>query len=71
MEKKIKISAWILVMTIMFTGCSTMEQAFKPQSYQCVIGCGNEGFTPAQGYYYDPKAPGKQRLLSEYYEKNK
>lgn len=46
-----------------------MEQAFKPQSYPCVIGCGNEGFTPAQGYYYDPKAPGKQRPLSEYYEK--
>jgi len=36
-----------------------------------VIGCGDEGFTPDKGYYYDPTAPGKQRPLSEYYEKNK
>ncbi|MDD3775862.1 MAG: hypothetical protein PHV08_07905 [Sulfurovaceae bacterium] len=66
-----KITMWILGAAMMLSGCATIEQSFKPQSYPCVIGCGDEGFTPDKGYYYDPTAPGKQRPLSEYYEKNK
>jgi len=50
-------------------GCTSPSQAFKPKPYPCVMGCGDEGFTPDKGYYYDPSAAGKQRSLSEFYAK--
>jgi hypothetical protein len=67
--KKIIVCSLIILMSL--SGCASLEESSKPQYYPCVIGCGNESFTPANGYYYDPKAPGKQRPLSELYEKNK
>ena len=55
---------------LFINGCTSLSEAFKPKAYPCVIGCGNEGFTPDKGYYYDPNVPGKQRPLSEFYKKN-
>ncbi len=57
----------ILLTVIIFSGCVESE----PQYYSCIIGCGNENFTPQKGYYYDSSSPTKQIPLSELYEKHR
>jgi len=59
----------VAITLVAIQGCTSPSQAFKPKPYPCVIGCGDERFTPDKGYYYDPSAPAKQRPLSEFYAK--
>ena len=67
--KNITIALTIVVEIATMQGCTSPSQAFKPKPHPCVMGCGDERFTPDKGYYYDPSAPGKQRPLSEFYAK--
>ncbi len=39
----------ILLTVIIFSGCVESES----QYYPCIIGCGNENFTPQKGYYIE------------------
>ncbi len=61
----ITISAGLVLLV---NGCTSPSQAFKPQVYPCVIGCGNDNLTPPKGYCY---YGGKLMPLSEFYEKHR
>ena len=67
--KKSTMTLTIVAAIATIQGCTSPSQAFKPKPYPCVMGCGDERFTPDKGYYYDPSTPGKQRPLSEFYAK--